>query len=89
MPPLIINNSLYCASFSGIYIFHSDKEELGTTFSNTNIDTNTFLSRPTYTPKAEEGNIIWFPSILMHFASPALKERITISFNINSHYKHI
>ena len=88
-PPIVFNNFLHYASFSGIYIFHSDKEEEGPTFYDISVDSNTFLYSSKHTPKVEEGNIIWFPANLMHFVSPALKERITISFNIHSHYKHI
>jgi hypothetical protein len=35
----------------------------------------------------EEGNILFFPSSLSHYVSPAEKSRTTISFNIQCSYK--
>lgn len=87
-PSIIKGKTLYYTSFSGIYIFHSDNQEVGPTFYASNLDSNSFASEVKHTPKAEEGSIIWFPSNLTHFVSPALKERISISFNILSNYRH-
>jgi hypothetical protein len=33
-----------------------------------------------------EGNVIIFPSELLHFVNPSLENRTTVSFNINSEY---
>jgi hypothetical protein len=71
--------------FSGIYLMHLQGK-------NTTIFTND-ESIPTYpnlnvfkTDHISEGNLILFPSKLMHYVNPCLDNKLTVSFNILSEY---
>jgi hypothetical protein len=67
--------------YSGIYLL--DLHETNTT----NFVDNTFSGFSEFkTNNMEEGNVIIFPSELLHYANPCLSDRITVSFNIASKY---
>lgn len=68
---------------SGIYLL-----ELNETNSTTFLmdDSHPFGPTPSRmfhtTDYAQEGDVILFPSSLLHFVNPAIKRRVTISFNV-------
>jgi hypothetical protein len=68
--------------FSGIYIL--DLSEKNTTKFFT--PGNKFFEKTLYLDNAEEGTVILFPNNLIHSVGCCLKNRVTISFNINSSF---
>jgi predicted 2-oxoglutarate/Fe(II)-dependent dioxygenase YbiX len=74
--------------FSGIYLMELNEDNT-TIFFNKNeckfysdkIDVITYDTK-----HIGEGNVIIFPSELLHYVNPSLKGRTTVSFNITSEY---
>lgn len=70
----------YSHGFSGIYILDL-KEKNPTTFFNGG---EAFLEETFELSDVEEGTVVIFLNSLKHFVQPCLKNRVTLSFNINS-----
>ena len=70
------------STFSGCYLFHLEEDNNTVFFGNgtSNRDYQDFFHQTNY---AEEGDILIFPSEMYHYTNPALKNRITISFNVH------
>jgi len=72
------------ATISGIYLLNLEEENKTVFYSPT---ADYLLCSPVKTTKnIDEGNIILFPSHLLHYALPCEKERTTIAFNIECKY---
>jgi hypothetical protein len=72
------------STISGIYLLNLE-EENKTVFYSSAADYS--LCNPVKaTENINEGNIILFPSHLLHYALPCEKERVTIAFNIECKY---
>jgi len=74
------------STYSGIYILKLN-EENQTTFVDSNFIKSWNMKQNFYvfeTCHIEEGNVIIFPSELMHYVNPCKDHRISISFNIKS-----
>lgn len=73
-------------TYSGIYVLKLD-EENPTVFVNSG-KIRSWNMKENYsffdTLRVEEGNVIFFPSELMHYVNPCKNNRITVSFNISS-----
>jgi hypothetical protein len=67
-------------NISGIYLLKLE-EENQTIFYSYQSSLNGFVN-PVRQIKAVEGDILLFPSHLLHYVAPCSKERITIAFNI-------
>jgi len=69
---------------SGIYLLNLEEENKTVFYSST---ANHVLCKATKTTEnITEGNIILFPSHLLHYVLPCEKERTTIAFNIICNY---
>jgi hypothetical protein len=81
------NNNCKC-NFSGIYLMHLEENNTTTFIDDTSysIYPNSDNLQTFKTNHIKEGNIIFFPSNLMHYVNPCMRNRITISFNILSEY---
>lgn len=69
------------SSLSGIYLLDL-QEENKTVFYSYASNNSSLCYGVKETKDIEEGNIILFPSHLLHYVLPCNKERITIAFNI-------
>jgi hypothetical protein len=73
------------SDISGIYLLDLNEENTTVFFSFGASVTKTV--DPTYrTNKLQEGDIILFPSHLLHYVLPSLDTRTTIAFNINCEF---
>lgn len=70
-------------SFSGIYLL--DVNEINTTNFLYNLSSR-MLSQRLSTRNLHEGDVIIFPSDLLHYVNPTLTSRVTISFNIETNF---
>jgi len=81
------NNKSKC-QFSGVYLMHLEGVN-NTTFIN-NASCSSYLdtaeNNTFKTDHIVEGNIIIFPSELMHYVNPCIHNKMTLSFNITSEY---
>lgn len=76
------------SSYSGIYILHSEEPNKTLFYqSGPNPGAANMGGCHFNTDFINEGDVIIFPSSLLHCALPCIKERITIAFNIASTYK--
>jgi hypothetical protein len=79
-------------TYSGIYLFHLEEKNTTTFFDTGNLkcwgDENNMPRFLTSNPDAniDEGTVIIFPSELMHYVNPCEKEKISISFNVQSQF---
>jgi hypothetical protein len=75
----------HISHFSGIYLMDLNGDNT-TIFSDLN-STNTYPNSHLFkTSHIKEGNLIIFPSKLMHYVNPCLDNKLTVSFNILSEY---
>jgi hypothetical protein len=71
------------SSFSGIYIL--SLEEKNTTIFK-NVNQPIYFNSIYKTEHLKEGTVIIFPSSLNHYVNPVKGNKITISFNIKTHF---
>jgi len=73
--------------FCGIYLLHLEEKNKTVFFQDTSSSCGNTDSKFNFmTDFIEEGNVIFFPSTLLHYVLPSEKERCTISFNLTSVY---
>ncbi len=65
--------------FAGVYILDLNEKNTTTFFTSG----NKFFEKTFYLEDISEGSVIIFPTNLIHSVRPSLKNRVTISFNIN------
>jgi len=74
-----------CSSYSGIYILHSEESNKTVFYQPAPCPGTPVSGSVNYkTDHIEEGNVIIFPSTLLHYVLPCEKSRVTIAFNILS-----
>lgn len=76
-----VHNHVPNCNLSGIYLLHLE-EKNKTVFYSYNSSICGFLEPNKQLVEAEEGDIIIFPSSLLHYVLPCEKPRATIAFNI-------
>jgi hypothetical protein len=75
------------STYSGIYFLSLDEPNTTVFYSNV-ASTHAGLVSPTKkTEFIAEGDILLFPSTLMHYVTPAKKRRTTVAFNITCAYE--
>lgn len=72
------------ASFSGIYILELNEPNT-TAFFHQGKDL--FFQETLTTEHIKEGNVIIFPSSLLHYVNPCQGKRTTISFNVHTQFR--
>jgi hypothetical protein len=81
------HTGFFCGTshFSGVYLM--DLNENNTTIFTDIEPIQTYPNLNYFkTEHVNEGNVIIFPSKLMHYVNPCLNNRLTVSFNIFSEY---
>jgi predicted 2-oxoglutarate/Fe(II)-dependent dioxygenase YbiX len=74
------------ATFSGVYVLSAD-EVNKTVFYSYASSLVKHSKESKQLTEAKEGDIILFPSNLLHYVLPCEKERVTIAFNIDCEFK--
>lgn len=69
--------------FSGIYILSLDEENTTAFYNKSQV----YSSGGYTTKKLKEGTVFIFPSDLLHYVNPVKKDRVTISFNIETKFQ--
>jgi hypothetical protein len=74
------------STFSGIYVLKAD-EVNKTVFYSYAASLGGYTKEVKQLTEAKEGDIVLFPSSLLHYVLPCEKERVTIAFNIDCEFK--
>lgn len=75
------------STYSGVYFLHLEEPNT-TVFYSSVAATNAGLVTPAkQTEFTVEGDVLLFPSSLLHYVTPAKKQRVTIAFNIDCAYE--
>lgn len=72
------------ADFSGIYLLHLDEPNTTSFYSNGNSGPSPLFEQYIHTNHLTEGHVIIFPSRLLHYTKPSIKERYVVVFNITT-----
>jgi hypothetical protein len=72
-------------TFSGIYVLNAD-EVNKTVFYSYGASLISYTKQSKQLTEVKEGNIVLFPSNLLHYVLPCEAERITIAFNIDCEF---
>lgn len=79
-------HSHFGSDISGIYLLDLNEENTTAFYSFGASTTNT--AKEIYKAnKLQEGDIVLFPSHLLHYVLPSVKQRTTIAFNINCEFE--
>ena len=74
------------STFSGIYVLNAD-EVNKTVFYSYGASLLGYIKEAKQLTEVKEGDIVLFPSNLLHYVLPCEKERVTIAFNIDCEFK--
>jgi hypothetical protein len=72
------------ADFSGIYLLHLEEPNTTVFYQNGDSSSIPLFDEYYHTQHMTEGTTIIFPSRLLHYANPSLKERYVVVFNITT-----
>ena len=76
--------------WSGIYLLHLEEPNTTTFIAQYGEASNSnFMNQNKTIDFLSEGYVMIFPSFLLHYAQPSIKNRIVISFDVICHYKKI
>lgn len=74
--------------WSGIYLLHLEEPNTTTFISQYGEAPNTdFMNKNKTMDEVTEGHVMIFPSFLLHYAQPSIKNRIIISFDVICHFE--
>lgn len=83
----IKDNAIHAMTYSAIYLMHLEEKNKTVFYQTSPCPGDYGKNNFCYTTEhIEEGNIIFFPSNLLHYVLPCSKNRCTVSFNIMSVY---
>lgn len=73
--------------WSGIYLLHLEEPNTTTFIAQYGEASNTeFMNQNKIMDEVSEGHVMIFPSFILHYAKPSIKNRIIISFDVICHY---
>ena len=76
------------SDWSGIYLLHLEEPNTTTFIAQYGEAPNTdFMNKNKTMDEVTEGHVMIFPSFLLHYAQPSIKNRIIISFDVICHYE--
>ena len=76
------------SDWSGIYLLHLEEPNTTTFIAQYGEAPNTdFMNKNKTMDEVTEGHVMIFPSFLLHYAQPSIKNRIIISFDVICHFE--